>query len=115
MCQCVAELQGEGAVKVTKEAVKGPVRPEARRGMFTLNSRDLMMWVSRNHQKDDFIPECHVQVESGSASLLDSVAFETEEQTLEREQDERNVHPLCVCARAKHAELAIYTEKVYLG
>ena len=41
--------------------------------------------------KDDFIPEGDGQVASGSASLPDAVALETEEQTLEREQDERHV------------------------
>ena len=41
--------------------------------------------------KDDFIPEGHGQVTSGSASLPDPVALETEEQTLEREQNERDV------------------------
>jgi hypothetical protein len=32
--------------------------------------------------KDDFIPEGHGQVASGSAPLPDTVALETEEQTL---------------------------------
>ena len=41
--------------------------------------------------KDDFIPECDGQVASGSASLPDPVALETEEQTLEREENERDV------------------------
>ena len=41
--------------------------------------------------KDDFIPEGHGQVRSGSASLPDPVALETEEQTHEREQNERDV------------------------
>jgi hypothetical protein len=43
--------------------------------------------------EDDFIPEgdfTSSQVESGSASLPDPVALETEEQTLEREQNERD-------------------------
>ena len=41
--------------------------------------------------KDDFIPEDHGQVASGSASLPDPVALETEEQRLQREQNERDV------------------------
>ena len=41
--------------------------------------------------KDDFIPEGDGQVASGSASLPDPVALETEEQRLEREQNERDV------------------------
>ena len=41
--------------------------------------------------KDDFIPECDGQVASGSASLPDPVDLDTEEQTLEREQNERDV------------------------
>ena len=41
--------------------------------------------------KDDFIPEGDGQVASGSASLPDPVALQTEEHTLEREQNERDV------------------------
>ena len=41
--------------------------------------------------KDVFIPEGDGQVASGSASLPDPVALETEEQRLEREQNERDV------------------------
>jgi hypothetical protein len=42
--------------------------------------------------KDDFIPGCgDGQVASGSASLPGPVALETEEQTLQREQNEREV------------------------
>jgi hypothetical protein len=41
--------------------------------------------------KDDFLPEGHGQVASGSASLPDPVALETEVQRLEREQNERDV------------------------
>ncbi len=41
--------------------------------------------------KDDFIPEGDGQVASGSASLPDPVVLETEEQMLEREQNERDV------------------------
>ncbi len=41
--------------------------------------------------KDDFIPEGHGQVASGSASLPDPVVLETEEQMLEREQNKRDV------------------------
>ena len=44
--------------------------------------------------KDDFIPEGDGQVAtvaSGSAFLPDPVVLETEEQMLEREQDERDV------------------------
>jgi hypothetical protein len=41
--------------------------------------------------KDDFYPEGDGQVASGSASIPDSVALETEEQRLEREQNERDV------------------------
>jgi hypothetical protein len=41
--------------------------------------------------KDDFISEDHGQVASGSASLPDPVALETEEQRLQREQNERDV------------------------
>jgi hypothetical protein len=47
--------------------------------------------VFNNFIKNDFIPEGHGQVESGSASLPDPVVLETEEQTLEREQNERDV------------------------
>ena len=39
--------------------------------------------------KDDFIPEGHGQVTSDSASLPDSVALQTEEQTLKSEQNEK--------------------------
>jgi len=38
-----------------------------------------------------FIPEGHGQVTSDSASLPDSVALETEEQTIKSEQNERDV------------------------
>ena len=41
--------------------------------------------------KDDFISVGHGQVASGSASLPDPVALETEVKTLEREQNERGV------------------------
>jgi hypothetical protein len=41
--------------------------------------------------KDNFIPEGNGQVTSGSASVPDTVALETEKKTLEREQNERNV------------------------
>ena len=41
--------------------------------------------------KDDFIQEGDGQVASGSASLPDSGASETEEQRLEREQNEHDV------------------------
>jgi len=41
--------------------------------------------------KDDFIQEGGGQVASGSASLPDPVALETEEQRLEREQNEHDV------------------------
>ena len=41
--------------------------------------------------KDDSRPEGDSQVASGSASLPDPVALETEEQTLEREQNERDL------------------------
>jgi hypothetical protein len=47
--------------------------------------------VFNNFIKNDFIPEGHGQVEPGSASLPDPVVLETEEQTLEREQNERDV------------------------
>ena len=40
--------------------------------------------------KDDFIPVGHGQVASGSASLPDPVALETEAQMLEREQNEHD-------------------------
>ena len=39
----------------------------------------------------DFIPEGDGQVASGSVSLPDPVALETEDQRLEREQNERDV------------------------
>ena len=39
----------------------------------------------------DFIPEGDGQVASGSVSLPDPLALETEEQRLEREQNERDV------------------------
>jgi len=41
--------------------------------------------------KNDCIPDGDGQVASGSASLLDPLVLETEEQMLEREQDERDV------------------------
>ena len=41
--------------------------------------------------KDDFIPEGHGQFAPGPASLPDPVVLETEEQSLEREQNERDV------------------------
>jgi len=41
--------------------------------------------------KDDLIPEDDGQVTSGSASLPDTVALETMDQSLEREQKERHV------------------------
>ena len=63
--------------------------------MFTLNSWDLRtQWVSMissDFIQHDFIPEGHGQVASGSASLPDPAFLETEEQRLEREQNERDV------------------------
>jgi hypothetical protein len=47
--------------------------------------------VFNDFNKDDFIPGGHGQVASGSASLPDPVALDTEKQTLEREQNERDV------------------------
>jgi hypothetical protein len=41
--------------------------------------------------ENDFIPEGDGQVASGAASLPDPVALETEEQRLEREQNESDV------------------------
>jgi hypothetical protein len=41
--------------------------------------------------QDDFIPEGDGQVASGSASLPDPVALDTEEERLKREQNERDV------------------------
>ena len=41
--------------------------------------------------KDDFIPEGHARVASGSAALPDPVALETEVQRLERKQNARDV------------------------
>ncbi len=41
--------------------------------------------------QDDFIPEGDGQVASGSASLPDPVALGTEEQMLQRKQNERDV------------------------
>ena len=41
---------------------------------------------------DDFIPEGDGQVASGSVFLPDPVVLEAEEQMLEREQNERDVH-----------------------
>ena len=41
--------------------------------------------------KDDCIPEGDDQVASGSASLLDPVVLETEEQMLDRKQNERAI------------------------
>ncbi len=41
--------------------------------------------------KGDFIPEGDGQVAPGSASILDPVSLETDEQTLQREQNERDV------------------------
>jgi hypothetical protein len=41
--------------------------------------------------KDDCIPQGDGQVASGSVSLPDPVVLETEEQMLEREQNERDV------------------------
>ena len=41
--------------------------------------------------KDDCIPEGDGQVASGSASIPDPVALETEVQTLERDQNECDV------------------------
>ena len=61
--------------------------------MFTLNSRDFRMWSSilKYFIKDNLIPEADAQVVSSSASLPAPVVAETEEQTLEREQNDRNV------------------------
>ncbi len=41
--------------------------------------------------EDDFIPQGHGQVASGSASLPDPAVLETEEQRLERERNEHDV------------------------
>ena len=49
-------------------------RSATRRRMFTLNSRDLRMWFSLI-SSDDFIPEGHGQVASGSTSLPDPVMY----------------------------------------
>ena len=55
------------------------------------------MWSSchcNDFIKDDFIPEGDGQVASGSASLPDPVVLETEEQTLEKDQNERDLEGL---------------------
>jgi hypothetical protein len=51
------------------------------------------MWSSilKYFIKDNLIPEADAQVVSSSASLPAPVVAETEEQTLEREQNDRNV------------------------
>ena len=61
--------------------------------MFTLNSQDLddVVFNDSSFIKDDFIPEGDGQVASGSEFLPDPVDLETDEQMLEREQDERDV------------------------
>jgi len=59
------------------------------RVMFTLNSRDLRMWSSMISLRIMSLQEVMVKSVSGSASLSGPVVLETEEQMLEREQNER--------------------------
>jgi hypothetical protein len=52
--------------------------------------------------KDDFIPEGDGQVAPGSASIPDPVSLETDEQTLQREQNERDVLEALVTNKPSH-------------
>jgi hypothetical protein len=71
--------------------VRGPRSDHTTRNVYSQLSR-LEDVVFNDFIKDDFIPEGNGQVVSGSASLPDPVALETEDQTLEmlheREQNE---------------------------
>jgi len=82
------ELQEEGAVK--GQSTRGRQGVRVTRSVHT--TRNVYSQLSgledvsfNDFIKKDFIPEGHGQVASGSASLPDPVALETEEQTLERE------------------------------
>ena len=70
--------------------VRAPRSDHTTRNVYSQLSR-LEDVVFNDFIKDDFIPEGDGQVASGSASLPDPVALETEEQRLEREQNERDV------------------------
>ena len=55
--------------------------------------------------KDDLIPTCDGQVASGSASLPDPVVLETEEEKLEREQNE--------CEHHTHSAFKLHTHSPF--
>jgi hypothetical protein len=77
----------------------GVTRPSrsanGRSNVYSQRSPGLEDVVFKELIKNDFIPEGDGQVASGSASLPDPVALETEEQTLEREQS-TSVTPECL-------------------
>ena len=73
--------------------VTRPIRSTQGEVMFTLNSQTGLEDVVFNYFiQDDFSPGDNGQVTSGSASLPVPVTLETEEQSIEREQNECDVH-----------------------
>ena len=64
---------------------------EKDRAAWKEGRKDLEDVVFNDFIKNDFISEGDGQVASGLESLSDPVALETEEQTLEREKNERDV------------------------
>ncbi len=71
--------------------VTGPSRSTRDRSNVYSQLSGLEDVVFNDFIEDDFIQEGYGQVASGSTSLPDVVALETEEHVLEREQNERDV------------------------
>ena len=83
------ELQEDDTVK-GQSRTRTPRSAHATRNVYSQLS-GLEDVVFNDFIKDDFIPEGDGQVASGSEFLPDPVDLETDEQMLEREQNERDV------------------------
>jgi hypothetical protein len=88
--QYVEELQEEVASRSSAGVTRPSRRAQGTRNVYSQLS-GLEIVVFNDFIKDDFISEGDRQIASGSASLPDPVALETVEETLEREQNERDV------------------------
>ena len=88
ICKCV-EVTRSGPSR-SSAGVTRPIRSAQSRGNVCVYSQlsGLEDVVFNDFIKDDFIPEGDGQVTSGSASLPDTVAWETDDQRLTREQNE---------------------------